>query len=202
MNNLDLNPDQMIITEDKLFINETDNSETINSVEETSIIEENTTMISMKYDKQDDNILIKSSESKCIVNYTKENVNTNSNILNSCIIDDHLYNKETENINFVNSILLNKKTDNSISNEKTDINLGNNEPTKCHSIEEAWNKHLFWPRPNNLDSNKRKKRSQIKLPYAVSAVQWREHHTTLEKEKLRKEGELCLKRKRREEIKC
>jgi len=66
------------------------------------------------------------------------------------------------------------------------------------TIEELWSKHLFWPKP---DTKNKQNRSHVKLPFAVTAIKWREYHASKEQEKLKKEEELTQKRKRREEIK-
>jgi hypothetical protein len=57
---------------------------------------------------------------------------------------------------------------------------------------------LFWPKP---DTQKKKNKSKIKLPFAVTAIKWREYHANKEQEKLKKEEKLTLKRKCRDEIK-
>jgi len=75
------------------------------------------------------------------------------------------------------------------------VNKSNLSPT---TIEESWSKHLFWPKP---DTKKKLNRSQLQLPFAVTAIKWREYHANKEQEKIRKEEELTQKRKRREEIK-
>lgn len=52
------------------------------------------------------------------------------------------------------------------------------------TIEESWGKHLYWPRPN---TNKRIIKKQVKLSFTVTAIEWTDHYSKKDKEKLLKE---------------
>lgn len=168
-------------TEDNLlyYINETENNVGINYVEVNTSTEE-------------DILLPTEIENYNMVKYGKENLSTKDNLL---YIDIN----ETENK------IVNEETEDSVTdiltNDQEHLITNKNRNYESKSIDEAWGKHLFWPKPDNIDLNKKNKQPRLKLPYAVSAKQWREHHSKIEQAKLQKEEELCLKRKRREEIK-
>ncbi|XP_050062773.1 uncharacterized protein LOC126552172 [Aphis gossypii] len=105
-----------------------------------------------------------------------------------------------------------KKTDNVISEGVIEVNIVDKCPNETiqkavtvnksnlspATIEESRSKHLFWPKP---DTKKKQNRSHVKLPFAVTAITWREYHASKEQEKLKKEEELTQKRKRKEGIK-
>jgi len=100
--------------------------------------------------------------------------------------------KETDNIISEGVIEINivDKCISETSKIASSVNKSNLSPA---TINESWSKHLFWPKP---DTKQKPSRSQVKLPLAVTVIEWREYHVNKEQEKLRKEEELTQKERK------
>ncbi|KAL5237051.1 hypothetical protein ACI65C_004461 [Semiaphis heraclei] len=160
-------------TEDNLlyYINETENNLRINNVEDNLSTEEDTLLPTeiencnmVKYGE--DNLLsINETENNVTINYVEVNTSTEEDVLLPTEIENCnmvKYGKENLStkdnllyidINETENKIVNEETEDSVTdlltNDQEHLITNKSRNYESKSIDEAWEKHLFWPKPDN-----------------------------------------------------